>query len=43
VGKPEGSRLLRRSRGRWEDNIKIHFRKIGYGGMDWVLLAQERD
>ena len=28
LGKPEGKRLLRRPRGRWEV-IKIHLRKVG--------------
>jgi hypothetical protein len=27
VGKPEGSRVLRRPRRRWEDNIKMDFRE----------------
>ena len=28
---------------RWEDNIKMHFQEVGYEGMDWIDLAQERD
>jgi hypothetical protein len=44
VGKPEGKRLLGRSRCRWEDNIKMDLREVGWGGgMDWIDLAQERD
>jgi hypothetical protein len=43
VGKPEGKRLLRRPRRRWEDNIRMDFREIGWGGMDWIYLAQDRD
>jgi hypothetical protein len=39
VGKPEGKRLLGRPRRRWEDNIKMAFQKLGYGGMDWIKLA----
>jgi hypothetical protein len=27
----------------WEDNIKIDLREIGWGGMDWIDLAQDRD
>jgi hypothetical protein len=34
VGKPEG-----RLRSRWEDNIKIDFRDIRWGGMDWIHVA----
>jgi hypothetical protein len=43
VGKPEGRRLLGRPRRRWEDNIKMDLREVGWGGMDWVDLAQDRD
>jgi hypothetical protein len=31
VGKPEGRRALERTRSRWEDNIKIDFREVGWG------------
>jgi hypothetical protein len=34
---------LGRSRRRWEDNIKMVFREIGWGCMDWIDLAQDRD
>jgi hypothetical protein len=43
VGKPEGRRPLGRSGRRWEDNIKIDLREIGYGGMDWNGLTQGTD
>jgi hypothetical protein len=43
VGKPEGRRPLERPRHRWEDNIKMDLRKVGWGGMDWINLAQDRD
>jgi hypothetical protein len=43
VGNPEGKRPLRRSRRRWEDNIKMDHREIGWGGMDWIDLTQDRD
>jgi hypothetical protein len=42
VGKPEGRRPLGRPRCRWVDNIKI-LREIGWDGMDWIDLAQDRD
>jgi hypothetical protein len=42
VGKPEGVRLLGRSKRRWEDNIKIYLREIGWESMDWIHLAQDR-
>jgi hypothetical protein len=43
MGKPEDNRPLGRHRCRWEDNIKMDFREIGWGGMDWTDLAQDRD
>jgi hypothetical protein len=43
VGKPEGKRPLGGPRYRWEDNIKIDLREIGWGGVDWIDLAQDRD
>jgi hypothetical protein len=43
LGKPEGKRPLGRHRCMWEDNIKIDLREIGWGGMDWIDLAQDRD
>jgi hypothetical protein len=42
VEKPEGRRPLGRTRWRWEDNIKIDLRKVGWGVMDWIYLAQDR-
>jgi hypothetical protein len=43
VGEPDGKRPLGRCRHRWEDNIKTDFREIGWGGKDWIHLAQERN
>jgi hypothetical protein len=43
VGKPEGKRPLRRPISRLVDNIKMDFREIGWGDMDWIHLAQDRD
>jgi hypothetical protein len=43
VGKPEGKRPLRLPRRRWVDNIKIDLREMGWGRMDWIDLAQDRD
>ena len=39
MGRPEGKRPLGRPRIRWEDNIKMDFQKVGWGGMDWIDLA----
>jgi hypothetical protein len=43
VGKPEGKRPLGRPRCRWVDNIKMDVLGIGWGGVDWISLAQDRD
>jgi hypothetical protein len=43
VGKPEGRRPLGRPRRRWEGNIKMDLREIGWGGTDWIDLAEDRD
>jgi hypothetical protein len=43
VGKPEGKRPTGRSRPRWEENIKMDLQEAGWGGMDWIELAQDRD
>jgi hypothetical protein len=40
VGKPEGKRPLGKPRRRWMDNFKM---EIGWDGMDWIDLAQDRD
>jgi hypothetical protein len=39
VGNSEGKKPLRRARRRWMGNIKMDFREIGWGGMDWIDLA----
>jgi hypothetical protein len=43
VGKPKGKRPLGRPRHTWVNNIKMDLRKIQWGGMDWIDLAQARD
>jgi hypothetical protein len=42
VGKPEGKRPLGRPRCRWMDSIKMDLREIGWDGIYWIDLAQER-
>jgi hypothetical protein len=41
VGKPEGKRPLGRPRRRWLDNIRIV--EVGWGDVNWIGLAQDRD
>jgi hypothetical protein len=43
VGSPEGRRPLGRPRRRWEDNIKMDLREIGFGDVDWIHWAQDMD
>jgi len=43
IGKPEGKRPLGRTRYRWECNIIIDLREIGWEDVDWIHLAQDRD
>jgi hypothetical protein len=43
VGMPEGKRSLGTPRRRWVDNIKMDLREIGWDGINWIDLAQDRD
>jgi hypothetical protein len=43
VGEPEGKRPLEEPRRRWLNNFKMDLREIGWDGMDWIDLAQDRD
>jgi len=43
VGNPEGKISLGRPRCRWKDNIKIDLQEVGWGVMDWIDLAKNRD
>jgi hypothetical protein len=42
-GKPEGKRPLGRPRHRWQNGIRMDLKEIGLGGVDWILLSQDRD
>jgi hypothetical protein len=43
VGRPEGRRPPERPRSKWEDNIKMDLREIGFADVDWIHWAQDRD
>jgi hypothetical protein len=43
VGKPERKRPLGRPRYRWVHNIKTDLGEKGWGGVDWIGLAQDRN
>jgi hypothetical protein len=42
VWRPEGRRPLGRPSRRWENNIEMDLREIGFGDMDWIHWAQDR-
>jgi hypothetical protein len=41
VGKPEGKRPLGKPRRKWED-IMMDLQEVGFGGVDWNEVAQDR-
>jgi hypothetical protein len=43
VGKLVLKRPLRRPRQRWTNNIRVDLREIGWEGVEWMNLAQDRD
>jgi hypothetical protein len=43
VGRPERKIPLRIPRGRLVDNIKMDLGEVGWGGVDWIGMAQDRD
>jgi hypothetical protein len=42
VGKLEGKRPFGRPRRKWEKNMKMDRQEVGFGGMDWIELAEDR-
>jgi hypothetical protein len=43
VGKPEGKMSLGRPRRRWVDNIRMDLTEVGWGDVDWIGLAKDRN
>jgi hypothetical protein len=43
VRKPDGKRPLGRPSRRWVDNIRMDLREVGWGDVDWIDLAQDRN
>jgi hypothetical protein len=43
VGKSKGKRPLARRRRRWVDNIRTDLGEVGWGDVDWIGLAQDRN
>jgi hypothetical protein len=43
MGKPEGKRSLGRPRRMWVDNIRMDLGDVGWGDVDWIGLAKDRN
>jgi hypothetical protein len=43
IGRSEGKRPLGRPRPKWVNNIKLDFGDVGWGGNEWINVAQDRD
>jgi hypothetical protein len=43
VGRTEGRRPFGTPRRRWENNTKMDLQEVGWEGLDWIELAQDRD
>jgi hypothetical protein len=43
MGKPKRKEPLRRPRHRWVDNIMMDLGEVGWGDVDWIDLAQDRN
>jgi hypothetical protein len=43
VRKPAGKRPLGRPRHRWVGNIRMDLGEVGWGDVDWIGLAQDRN
>ena len=40
---PEGRRPLERPKRKWKEDIKMDLRLVGYRGMDWIGLTEDRN
>jgi hypothetical protein len=43
VGRPEGKRPLGRPRRRWDYDIRMDLREIGWEGVVWMHVAHNKD
>jgi hypothetical protein len=43
VGEPDGKKPLGRQRRSWVDNIRMDLGEVGWGDVDWIGLAKDRD
>jgi hypothetical protein len=43
IGKPKGKKPLGRPRSRWVDNNRMDLGEVGWGDVDWIGLAKDRN
>jgi hypothetical protein len=43
VGKPGGKRPPGRPRRTWVDNVRMDLGEVGWGDVDWIDLAKDRN
>jgi hypothetical protein len=43
VEKPKGKRPLGKPRSRWENGINMDLKEMGWDGVEWIYLAQDRN
>ena len=43
IGRPGRKRPLVRHRHRLEDSIKVGLQEMGWGSMDWITVARDRN
>jgi hypothetical protein len=43
VGRPEGKKPLGRPKRRWMDNVRMDLGEVGWGDVDWIVLAKDRN
>jgi hypothetical protein len=43
VERTNGKNQLGKRTRRWKNNIKIYFKEVGWGGMDWIDLVRDKD
>jgi hypothetical protein len=43
VGKSGGKKSQGRPKRKWEDNINMDLHEVGFGGMNWIEMAQDRE
>jgi hypothetical protein len=42
-GKARGKETTKKTKTRWVDNIRMDLREVGWGEVDWIGLAKDRN